>query len=68
MEVTKEPDLIDGWWTSDGLYQLERRAVFCKANWHFKLSSASITNTNRPGSVSRTVAASPHQATTFPST
>ncbi|KAF2737243.1 ISP domain-containing protein [Polyplosphaeria fusca] len=30
IEVAKEPDLLDGWWTSDGIYQLERRAVFSK--------------------------------------
>ncbi|KAF2466873.1 ISP domain-containing protein, partial [Lindgomyces ingoldianus] len=28
--VTKEPDLLDGWWTSEYLFALERRAVFSK--------------------------------------
>jgi hypothetical protein len=33
IEVTKEPDLLDGWWTSNYLYSLERRAVFSKASY-----------------------------------
>ena len=33
MEVSKEPDLLDGWWTSNYLYALERRAVFSKASY-----------------------------------
>lgn len=28
VEVFKEPDLLDGWWTSEKLFSLERRAVF----------------------------------------
>ncbi|KAF1995060.1 ISP domain-containing protein [Amniculicola lignicola CBS 123094] len=31
IEVTKEPDLLDGWWTSDYLFSLERRAIFSNA-------------------------------------
>ncbi|KAH7357639.1 Rieske [2Fe-2S] iron-sulfur domain-containing protein [Pyrenochaeta sp. MPI-SDFR-AT-0127] len=30
MEVSKEPDLLDGWWTSEDLFSLERRAIFSK--------------------------------------
>ncbi|KAF2117973.1 hypothetical protein BDV96DRAFT_685594 [Lophiotrema nucula] len=30
IEVSKEADLLDGWWTSDYLYSLERRAIFSK--------------------------------------
>ncbi|ORY12213.1 Rieske [2Fe-2S] iron-sulfur domain-containing protein [Clohesyomyces aquaticus] len=30
IEVSKEPDLLDGWWTSEYLFALERRAVFSK--------------------------------------
>ncbi|KAF1849712.1 ISP domain-containing protein [Cucurbitaria berberidis CBS 394.84] len=31
VEVCKEPDLIDGWWTLDNLFALERRAIFSKS-------------------------------------
>ncbi|KAF2261448.1 ISP domain-containing protein, partial [Lojkania enalia] len=31
--VSKEPDLLDGWWTSEYLYSLERRAIFSKASF-----------------------------------
>ncbi|PSN64140.1 ISP domain-containing protein [Corynespora cassiicola Philippines] len=30
VEVFKEPDLIDGWWTSEQLLRIERRAIFSK--------------------------------------
>jgi hypothetical protein len=30
MEVSKEPELLDGWFTSEDLYSLERRAIFSK--------------------------------------
>ncbi|KAJ4294514.1 hypothetical protein N0V90_008205 [Kalmusia sp. IMI 367209] len=30
VEVFKEPDLLDGWWTSKFLFALERRAIFSK--------------------------------------
>jgi hypothetical protein len=33
IEVSKEPDLLDGWWTSEQLYALERRAIFSKASY-----------------------------------
>ncbi|KAF2709249.1 ISP domain-containing protein [Pleomassaria siparia CBS 279.74] len=29
-QVSKEPDLLDGWWTSDYVFSLERRAIFSK--------------------------------------
>ena len=32
VEVCKEPDLIDGWWTSHHLFTLERRAIFSKVH------------------------------------
>lgn len=34
-EVAKEPDLLDGWWTSESLYALERRAIFSKASFPY---------------------------------
>ncbi|CAO2658552.1 Nn.00g062750.m01.CDS01 [Neocucurbitaria sp. VM-36] len=45
MEVGKEPDIIDGWWTSHHLFALERRAIFSKS-WLCIVHCSSFT---RPG-------------------
>ncbi|KAF2183334.1 ISP domain-containing protein [Zopfia rhizophila CBS 207.26] len=31
VEVSNEPDLLDGWWNSENIFSLERRAIFSKA-------------------------------------
>lgn len=32
IEVSKELDLVDGWWTSESFHLLERRAIFSKVS------------------------------------
>jgi hypothetical protein len=49
VEVTKEADLVDGWWTSDQLYGLERRAFFSKVS--YSPSFLNRTNNYRNGFV-----------------
>ncbi|KAF1940197.1 ISP domain-containing protein [Clathrospora elynae] len=44
-EVGKEPDLVDGWWTSDDVFSLERRAILSKT-WMCIAHSSQFT---KPG-------------------
>lgn len=35
VEVIKEPEFPEDWWTSDKLFKLEERALFCKVFPHY---------------------------------